>query len=563
MILDDPWFSVSSQTMGDRSLIGTITQIESLLREHLKFQKEQVELQQKHLQFLMSSGTIVAQGGFLGEGIFPEKTPIGGQKGTLPLSPEYASPEFAIPVSPDNEVVKVLDCFPGAVDDIDEHLVPMRSVSVFSAVSGSSCTHTPRKCLTNSFVEKPRSFSKGTAGSAQSNRSVSSGSTPKPVVTSRTSLRASVSGNLSRASSTIAAPIIDQLNEDQTNVSAYMKRDLRRLVTQRAFTYFAGTVLKDGDVLRGELVFELFLFFTIGGIVTVANWGKQDPPELLKIGTYKNLFEVVNLLVMPIVFLLGGYLGLSISRWADIRGKGIGTIWNNTLRFVFWMSTLVTSDPEVLDKCRRYGRASLVFLFLVRHQKSGHTKEIDFEKVPLNDEERRTIEQATGSQAEIMWVWMGNIVRQQWQAGKITDANMYVFLLGLIDEGRSAISFVYAQLGTPLPWRYAHLLCLLVKLHNAIVGACGGVVLGAWIVGFQHDQPMSIIAFIKTLVHVIVMPTVFNAVLILCMEMQFPVDGSSTSDFPMLKFDLAMDMGCQHMEKVPMPKSWNVRRPPK
>ncbi|CAK0895889.1 unnamed protein product [Prorocentrum cordatum] len=226
-------------------------------------------------------------------------------------------------------------------------------------------------------------------------------------------------------------------------------------------------------------------------------------------------------------FLLSFYTSLTVARWWRLRTDGIGNIWASCSELCLFISEFVTDDEKVLTSIRRYARASLVMRFLERRF-PGKLAEHLYLLVNLNvltEEEVSKLREYENNLAESIWTWVARIVRNL----DIKSDALLNFILKKVAKGRAGAALIGAQMATPIPLPYVHLLGLLVKLHNYCLAVCTGYLLA---VDSEKWPELTVIVFF--------VPFLYNSLLLINAELADPFDGG-VNDFPMERYELAME----------------------
>lgn len=208
------------------------------------------------------------------------------------------------------------------------------------------------------------------------------------------------------------------------------------------------------------------------------------------------------------------------------------------------LASQVTKDEIFLETIHRYARAALFLIFAGSRNKDD-AKDPRLEALKaglLTEDEAQKLEMMnphmTFVQAETLWVWLANAVTQLHDQGLSKGPPHYCQMLAAVDQGRNGIPDIQAYLETPIPLGYVHLLCLMVKLHNfilTILMALASVMLAGGEKGFQA------VGVFRTAFRAFFMPFLYNAILILNMEVSDPF-GEDAMDFDFCRYDVNMLM---------------------
>ena len=215
-------------------------------------------------------------------------------------------------------------------------------------------------------------------------------------------------------------------------------------------------------------------------------------------------------------FLLAFYTSIALSRWWRLRTEGVGHIVGASKQLMMLFGTLA-GDHELLTAIRRYARASLAIHFLRRRYPSDFMEKLDelVERGILLESEVGKLREVGGvSLAESVWAWVAQIVVTLARAKQMSEY-MLVHLLEVVEKGRSGAGCIQAQMGTPIPLQYVHLMGLLVKAHNIILALACGFQLAS----MSHKYAVGIS------LRLFLVPFLYNAILLINAELADPFGG--------------------------------------
>merc|ERR1719321_1166010 len=254
--------------------------------------------------------------------------------------------------------------------------------------------------------------------------------------------------------------------------------------------------------------------------------------------------------------LLSFYTAMAVARWWTIRSAGVGGIKKAAMELEMLISQTVTQEPQVLDAIRRYARTSLVLVFLWRR---GLLKEIKQELANqrlLTDQEAAQLLKWNHCLHETIWGWQSAIVCMLWKEGKIHSDQLLRTLLERCSEGRKAIQCIHTHLAVKIPMQYVHLLGFLVKLHNVTLSVIMGSLFGAAV------RNAEIIICCQLAGRTLILPLLFNAILLINTELSDPFDGGPT-DFPCLAYSGALEKdGASFVKAGQNFPEWMAKRNP-
>jgi len=223
--------------------------------------------------------------------------------------------------------------------------------------------------------------------------------------------------------------------------------------------------------------------------------------------------------------LLSFYTSIAVGRWWTIRTGGVGGIKAATVELEMFISTLVTQEEQVLSAIRRYGRTSLMLIFLWRGEKMSKLREVLVRPDLLTEHEADQLLSWNHNLHETIWGWQTGIVQMLYKEGKIHSDPLYGMLLDRCSGGRAAVQLTATHLSVRIPMQYVHLLGWLVKLHNTVLATIMGLLFGAAL------RKAEVIICIQLFGRTLILPVLFNAILLINAELSDPFDGGST-DFP-------------------------------
>jgi len=260
--------------------------------------------------------------------------------------------------------------------------------------------------------------------------------------------------------------------------------------------------------------------------------------------------------------LLSFYTAMAVTRWWIIRTQGVGGIKAAAVELELLISQMVTQEAVVLDAIRRYARSSLILVFMWRRKKLGNMKE-DLCKNGLltEDEADQMLAKVDGRNwnhclHETIWAWQSAIVCMLWQQGQIRSDQLLRTLLDRCSDGRKAVQVIHTHLAVKIPMQYVHLLGLLVKLHNFVLSVIMGALFGAAI---RNGET---IICVQLAGRTLLLPLLFNAILLINAELSDPFDGHPT-DFPGWAYQTALEKdGSSFVAASKNMPDWMARRNP-
>jgi len=312
-------------------------------------------------------------------------------------------------------------------------------------------------------------------------------------------------------------------------VPQVQKYDPAPFLSMRVFGQVSGTVLSNPHLWL-EQIFLLVLFFCLVGVFWLVN---DDNFLVTEESTEADVRKFCETMSMMAAFMLSFFTSLNVGRWWRLRCQGIGEVWSSCSSLQMFICQHVTEDEQILSSIRRYSRASLMLVFMAQR---GYGDQLQYlvARNLLTEEEVMRLRQWDSALPESMWTWVSHIIVMLDEAGLVKSQYQLVFLMQLVNQGRSGMAVVCAQLATPIPMQYTHFIGLLVKVHNLSVAVLMSTVIAGRIKVDSHLIYFTLIA------KLVALPILYNCILLLNEEIMNPFNGD-LMDFPMKKYDEAIE----------------------
>lgn len=303
------------------------------------------------------------------------------------------------------------------------------------------------------------------------------------------------------------------------------------------------TILKDPILFVEQLVLTLIFF---GASLPVYYYFREEldtGKDDLSVRRWLSLQEgkmraFAQIMTNLAAFLLTFYTSTSVARWWAMRSGGVGGIKAATVDLEWLLFQNVTQEEQVLSAVRRYGRTSLMLIFLWRRNELGNLKQHLVSHELLSAHEADQLLKWNHCLHETIWAWQAGIITMLHKEGKIKSDQLFNLLLERCLEGRAAVQLVHTHLAVRVPMQYVHLLGLLVKMHNLVLAFIMGCLFGAAL------RSREIIICVQLFARTLILPFLFNAILLINAELSDPFDGSVT-DFPGMKYQEDLDKDCK------------------
>jgi len=311
-------------------------------------------------------------------------------------------------------------------------------------------------------------------------------------------------------------------DEHTEQVTSY---DPKKFTTLRVFFVIQGTVLQN-PVLWTEMIVILLLFTLV--MVPMVIWPPKGYTDWVSSNGDK-VRSFTTLISGLAAFLLAFYTSITLTRWWQIRNKGIARIWNATIQLTLLISHFVQRDEQILSAIQRYGRASLMLLFMERRG-YGHKTQRLVHRGVLTEDEASQLHLVRHCRPQAMWSWIYALVATLTREGLVKPGPLVPFLIAQCEEGSEGVALIHHQLSSPIPMSYIHLLGLLVKTHNVCLALLMGLLMGDAI------RAGHVVLCCQIVGRTILCPFLYNAIILINDELHDPFSGES-SNFPMLKYD--------------------------
>jgi len=280
----------------------------------------------------------------------------------------------------------------------------------------------------------------------------------------------------------------------------------------------------------------VYLFFKIdihdsekkGHDVSVRKFIREQEPKMRAFAT---------IMTGLAAFLLSFYTSIVVARWWAMRTAGVGTIKASVVDLELLLYQCVTREQKTLSAVRRYGRASLLLIFMWRRQELEDLKEMLTKREILDEDECDQLLKWKHCLHETIWAWQTGIITRLYRSGDIKSDQLYQLLLKKCLEGRAAAQCVHTHLAVRVPMQYVHLLGLLVKMHNAVLAIIMGLLFGASLGNGYY------ILCIQLFGRTVILPFLFNAILLINCDLSDPFE-SGEADFPGEVYQEALEKDC-------------------
>lgn len=310
--------------------------------------------------------------------------------------------------------------------------------------------------------------------------------------------------------------------------------DAERLCSAKVFTSSTthASLLRKRELKRDVLI---IIFIAIGSAALCGTGlggfsGDSDKFE----GHLKLLGGLANTFHGIVTFLLGFFVSSCVGRWWSVRNDAIGGLWGAMSDLSLLVSAYFPQpegpDREVRERVLRWALLSHELIYK-QARAEGDLGDL-VESGLLTDEEAVALGNMP-SRPQVVWSWMTSYFSHLAYGEEATGGGRLPLALttlpmlhGLCCKARGAIGAGFALTDTQLPFRYTHLLSMVVWVHNIIQAVTSGF-------NLEYARTQELWGhLVVECIFLLVYPTLFLALLHLGMGMLNPLRSSKDVDFP-------------------------------
>lgn len=314
----------------------------------------------------------------------------------------------------------------------------------------------------------------------------------------------------------------------QTDKNYLTDYEPMKLSSLRVFFLARGTIF-NSPILVAEQILISLIFAACA--LPVYIYFKEETHTDIKLSRFISQQEskmraFASIMTGLAAFLLSFYTAITVGRWWTMRTQGIGALKAAVVDLGMLLQQCVTQNPTILDAVARYGRASMLLIFLWRQRELDNLKAIlGPEKLDILTSDECDLLANSHCRHETIWAWQTGIVTKLKDQGKIKSEQLFIMLLQKCTAGRAAIQCIHTHLAVKIPMQYVHLLGLLVKMHNLVLSVIMGLLFGAAV------RRGYFILCLQLFARTLILPFLFNAILLINCDLADPFSGDE-SDFP-------------------------------
>jgi len=235
-------------------------------------------------------------------------------------------------------------------------------------------------------------------------------------------------------------------------------------------------------IARWEMVRDMAIILWVFGMVLALQVGMKVEISTVDSQRFTDLVKDFHTLAS---FLVGFFVSACLQRWWGLRLTGIGGLWGNIDDLCMLIGCYFprddAADREVRDRVLRWGVLSHE---LVYKQAQNEVDISDLVDRGLLLEHERQLLEPLASRAMVIWAWMisyvGHLAFGDPSAGG-SRLPMAVTVLpqihGVCMKARDGLGILFTYTDTQVPFRYVHLISLIVWLHNFLQAANSAIVI--------------------------------------------------------------------------------------
>ena len=349
----------------------------------------------------------------------------------------------------------------------------------------------------------------------------------------------------------------------------------RRCKKRTAYHPFNGTVLGAfhalclGDVRKrtvfasSRLLVVLSLHLSLATVLAVgyyffplATTTPDDEPTTVGADFLNGIKDYVDLCVTGIVFLLGGFVTIMLTRWWNFRTTCCGALHQALVNLCLYSATLWSTASPVHREARallsRYAVAAYTLLFVEARagdypNEAHETLDAAVASLVLKGillPEEHTAIRVLPNKASILVGWIGSIFERVLDKDsplacaegiyRNADNGRYSVIFTQVFNARNAIALCHMHMQTQLPYAYVHIIIILVHITcfaNSIY--CGihlGHVIGLAIAADEAAQVLIPLIAVRAF-RICFIPLLLDGMIIIGTIIALPM-GDDMDDFP-------------------------------
>jgi len=299
-----------------------------------------------------------------------------------------------------------------------------------------------------------------------------------------------------------------------------------------AIWQWTGTIIASSELWRTCLVYWVVCFF-IALSIFISRVMRTKLTSQLKIDSDKNMMHLTTVTTYVTALLgimIGFFVTQSLSRWWNVREKGVGHMWNqiNNINFFLAVRLVEPEDKHLKETVLRL--CLLIHRLLYMEAQKLDTEDDMFRliKVGLLTHEENDKLRGQPGKAQCVTVWLDRFLHVMVMGqGKVNNKEIRQLDL-LCAHLRDSIGITFAYVQTQLPFQYVHLLSLSILVSNLLVAVKCGVAIGRTV---SPDTPNDYVYTAVQVFQVFFVPFSYHAFVRMCEGLSNPI-GDDFGDLP-------------------------------
>ena len=266
----------------------------------------------------------------------------------------------------------------------------------------------------------------------------------------------------------------------------------------------------------------------------------------------QSALEQLNALIATgLIFILGPYVGLAVSRWWTVRKDGVGGLWGTvddlTIWAASWFHKGTLADHAARALVLRYGLLSHAMLYKEARNESDQLDDVVAAGLLLEHEAAAL--QPLASKPAVVWAWLTRFWTRALN-GELGctpiphAAQMAPVVMSKCMSGRAAIGMTLTYIDSQQPFPYVHLLALLTDMALCVNAATVGLQTGRHMndpLTNRAEVPLLLFcAFVRVASFVLI----YNGLNMISVHLENPL-GDDPADLPALAYQVWIKKECE------------------
>ena len=281
--------------------------------------------------------------------------------------------------------------------------------------------------------------------------------------------------------------------------------------------------------------------------------------------TMDALETFLDLTVTGVMLLLGQFVSQTLSRWWDIRTRGIGNLWGAINDLSMWASAWWPKEGGSQQAARalvlRYGLLAMDLLFRQGRGEDGPAYMAELVAKGLLEPHEAAVLAPLPSKSQVVISWLTLFWTRVFQDDGLDcalpswpDPTRFNLVMGKCAEARGAIGLTLAYTDTQLPFAYVHLLASVTHLTLLVNALFSGCTLGRTLhdsqdIKMEGGYDVFILLVFVKLMRIIFMPLLLVGLLHLGVRMENPLERKA-NNFPGAAYLEYMSAECEAFAKA-------------